>query len=184
MYISCSVVSNSLQPHGLQIHSLLQLHISSGMCVYIFRYVYLEKEMAAHSSILAWKIPWTKEPGRLHTIHGVTRVGHNWTTIPPLPSLSLSLYIYIYIYTHTQNWILLIYKKVWNLAISDNGDTCHYRQRRDLEGFWGHKKTNTIRSHFYMGSKKEKLHRLVAARDEEGGRWNGWMRSNGTNFMY
>ena len=25
----------------------------------------LEKEMAAHSSILAWKIPWTEEPGRL-----------------------------------------------------------------------------------------------------------------------
>ena len=28
----------------------------------------LEKEMAAHSSILAWKIPWTMEPGRLHGV--------------------------------------------------------------------------------------------------------------------
>ena len=28
----------------------------------------LEKEMATHSSILAWKIPWTEEPGRLRTI--------------------------------------------------------------------------------------------------------------------
>ena len=27
----------------------------------------LEKEMAAHSSILAWKIPWTEEPGRLQS---------------------------------------------------------------------------------------------------------------------
>ena len=27
----------------------------------------LEKEMATHSSILAWKIPWTEEPGRLHS---------------------------------------------------------------------------------------------------------------------
>ena len=26
----------------------------------------MEKEMATHSSILAWKIPWTEEPGRLH----------------------------------------------------------------------------------------------------------------------
>ena len=34
----------------------------------------LEKEMATHSSILAWRIPWTEEPGRL--VHGVTRVGH------------------------------------------------------------------------------------------------------------
>ena len=36
----------------------------------------LEKEMATHCSILAWKIPWTEEPGRLHTI-GSERVGHN-----------------------------------------------------------------------------------------------------------
>ena len=36
----------------------------------------LEKEMAAHSSILAWKIPWTAEPGRLPSV-GSQRVGHN-----------------------------------------------------------------------------------------------------------
>ena len=33
----------------------------------------LEKEMATHSSILAWKIPWTEEAGGLHTVHGVTK---------------------------------------------------------------------------------------------------------------
>ena len=32
----------------------------------------LEKEMATHSSTLAWKIPWTEERGRLQTVHGVT----------------------------------------------------------------------------------------------------------------
>ena len=31
----------------------------------------LEKEMATHSSILAWRIPWTEEPGRL--VHGVAK---------------------------------------------------------------------------------------------------------------
>ena len=36
----------------------------------------LEKEMATHSSILAWRIPWTEEPGRLQSI-GLQRVGHN-----------------------------------------------------------------------------------------------------------
>ena len=36
----------------------------------------LEKEVASHSSILAWEIPWTEEPGGL-TVHGVTRVGHD-----------------------------------------------------------------------------------------------------------
>ena len=35
----------------------------------------LEKEMAAHCSILAWRIPWTKEPGRLQSM-GLQRVGH------------------------------------------------------------------------------------------------------------
>ena len=36
----------------------------------------LEKEMATHSSILAWKIPWTEESGRLHSM-GSQRVGHD-----------------------------------------------------------------------------------------------------------
>ena len=39
----------------------------------------LEKEMATHSSILAWKIPWTEEPGRLQYM-GSQRVGHDWET--------------------------------------------------------------------------------------------------------
>ena len=33
----------------------------------------LEKEMVTHSSILAWRIPWTEKPGRLHTVHGVAK---------------------------------------------------------------------------------------------------------------
>ena len=36
----------------------------------------LEKEMATHSSILAWRIPWTEEPGRLQSM-GSQRVGHD-----------------------------------------------------------------------------------------------------------
>ena len=35
----------------------------------------LEKEMTTHSNILAWKIPWTEEPGRLQSM-GSKRVGH------------------------------------------------------------------------------------------------------------
>ena len=48
----------------------------------------LEKEMATHSSTLAWKIPWTKEPGRLQSM-GSLIVGHNWAT-------SLSLFTFIH----------------------------------------------------------------------------------------
>ena len=47
----------------------------------------LEKAMAPHSSTLAWKIPWTEEPGRLQSM-GSLRVGHNWAT-------SLSLFTFM-----------------------------------------------------------------------------------------
>ena len=33
----------------------------------------LEEEMATHSSILAWRTPWTEEPDGLHTVHGVAK---------------------------------------------------------------------------------------------------------------
>ena len=39
----------------------------------------LEKGMAIHSSILAWRIPWTEGPGRLQSM-GLRRVRHNWAT--------------------------------------------------------------------------------------------------------
>ena len=39
----------------------------------------LEKEMATHSSIPAWRIPWTEEPGGLQSA-GSQRVGHDWAT--------------------------------------------------------------------------------------------------------
>ena len=46
----------------------------------------LEKEMATHSSILAWKLPWTEELGRLQSM-GSQRVGHDEAS-------SLSLFLY------------------------------------------------------------------------------------------
>ena len=48
----------------------------------------LEKAMAPHSSTLAWKSPWTEEPGRLQSM-GSLKVGHNWVT-------SLSLFTFMY----------------------------------------------------------------------------------------
>ena len=44
----------------------------------------LEKEMATRSSILAWKIPWTEEPGGLQSM-GVTRVRYDLVNKPPPP---------------------------------------------------------------------------------------------------
>ena len=39
----------------------------------------LEKEMAIYSRTIAWKIPWTEEPGRLQSMES-QRVGHDWAT--------------------------------------------------------------------------------------------------------
>ena len=45
----------------------------------------LEKGMATHSSILAWRIPWTEEPGRLQFV-GLQRVEHDWIANTSLQS--------------------------------------------------------------------------------------------------
>ena len=49
----------------------------------------LEKEMAIHSSSIAWKIPWTEEPGRLQSM-GLQRVRHDWVTSLSFPFSYLS----------------------------------------------------------------------------------------------
>ena len=54
---------------------------------YLGREDTLEKGKATHSSILAWRIPWTEEPGRLQSV-GSQRVGHDWATNIPLRRLS------------------------------------------------------------------------------------------------
>ena len=50
-----------------------------------------EKEMATHSSTLAWKTPWMEETGRLQSM-GLQRVGHNWATL-----LSVVFYLKYYV---------------------------------------------------------------------------------------
>ena len=77
-------------PWGLRQYNLLQ-------CKRQVRKIHpLEEGMASHTSLLAWRIPWTEEPGRLQSI-GLQRVGYNWLTntfifvrsrkFPSLPTL-------------------------------------------------------------------------------------------------
>ena len=46
----------------------------------------LEKEMVAHPSVLAWKIQWTAEPGRVLSVHEVAK---SWTALSNFPSSEL-----------------------------------------------------------------------------------------------
>ena len=65
---------------------------------WIIHFHALEKEMATHSSTLAWKIPWAEEPSRLQSM-GSQRVRHDWAT-----SLSLSLSILTYYPLFPSHW--------------------------------------------------------------------------------
>ena len=51
--------------------------------------------MQTHSSILAWRIPWTEEARRLHTVHGLKRVRHDLVTKPPPPPFIWLCYVLV-----------------------------------------------------------------------------------------
>ena len=91
----------------LVLRSKLRLHLSASSFFYFFFFFFwhsflpdeeavkmqqtapftLEKEMATHSSVLAWEILWTEEPGRLQSM-GLQRVGHAWAQHSPIPPAS------------------------------------------------------------------------------------------------
>ena len=51
----------------------------------------VEEGMATHSNIFPWRIPWTEEPGGLHSID-LRRVGHDLSNLAAAAALSLYLY--------------------------------------------------------------------------------------------
>ena len=91
----------------------------------------LEKEMVNHSSILAWRIPWTEKPGRLQSM-GSQRVGHDWATSPsPLyigKEVCMHIYIYLFIYRAS-----LVAQKVKNLPAMQETQVQPLSQEDPLE---------------------------------------------------
>ena len=78
-------------PSALEGQSLNHWIINASFLYFIYYQSIVEpqeKAMAPHSSTLAWKIPWTEEPGRLQSM-GLRRVGHDWAT-------SLSLFTFMH----------------------------------------------------------------------------------------
>ena len=53
----------------------------------------LEEEMATHSNILAWGIPWTEEPGRLWFM-GSQRVGHDYSNLARRQGQTVAMYLF------------------------------------------------------------------------------------------
>ena len=63
-------------------HMHIYMHTRAYICTHIhisLMYICVEKAMASHSSTVAWKIPWTEEPGGLESM-GSLRAGHDWAT--------------------------------------------------------------------------------------------------------
>ena len=58
------------------VHGVVKSRTQLSDFTFIFHSHALEKEMAPHSSVLAWRIPWTEKPGRLQSM-GSHRVGHD-----------------------------------------------------------------------------------------------------------
>ena len=89
---------------------------------FVFSSIVTEKAMASHSSTLAWKIPWTEEPGRLQSM-GLLRVGHDWAT-----SLSLFTFMHwrrkwqstpVFLPGESQGWGSLVGCYLWGRTESD-----------------------------------------------------------------
>ena len=60
----------------------------------------LEEEMATHCSMLAWKIPWTEEPGRLQSMRS-QRIRHDWAHMHLCVHAHVYTHVHAIIYTHT-----------------------------------------------------------------------------------
>ena len=82
----------------------------------------LEEEMATHSRILTWKIPWTEEPGGLQFM-GLQRVGHDWAHMHWYTTIFFSFY-----YAYPRNNLANAIKgtrlgDVWEHALKDCSNT-------------------------------------------------------------
>ena len=68
------------EPGGLQVHGVPKSQTWLSDFTFTFHFHALEKAMATHSSVLAWRIPGTGEPGGLPSM-GSHGVGHNWSDL-------------------------------------------------------------------------------------------------------
>ena len=88
--------------------------------IFTFHFYALEKEMATHSSVLAWRIPGTGKPGGLPSM-GSHRVGHDWSDLAAgssssssssIPQLSVSYTINEWMGRGVSEWVNLRVRKL------------------------------------------------------------------------
>ena len=83
------------------VHGVVKSQTPLSKFTFTFHFHALEKEMATHSSVLAWRIPGTEEPSGLLSL-GSHRVGHDWSDAAAAAAvLCLALYIAYLFSTHS-----------------------------------------------------------------------------------
>ena len=94
------------------VHGVAKSRTRLSNLTFTFHFPALEKEMATHSSVLAWRIPGTGEPGRLPSL-GSHRVGHDWSDLAAAAALCLHMgccilvMVMLYIWPRRpKNWCL------------------------------------------------------------------------------
>ena len=94
----------------------------------------LEKEMAIHSGILAWRIPWTEEPGGLQSIR-LCRAGQDWSDLVRRHT-SLTEQRTPLLVTHSRQdfWSFSLLVVIWALSSIVRGT--HILSRREMKGKW------------------------------------------------
>ena len=88
------------------VHGVTEVRIWLSIFTFTFHFHALEKEMATHSSVLAWRIPWTGEPGGLPSV-GSQRVGHNWSDLAVAWGVYLGylVFCFFFFFFFFCNWI-------------------------------------------------------------------------------
>ena len=83
--LQCSCLENPMNGGAwwAAVHGVARGRTGLSDFTFTFHFHALEKEIATHSSTLAWRIPWMEEPGGLQSM-GSLGVGHNWVTSLPL----------------------------------------------------------------------------------------------------
>ena len=94
---------------------LIFLQITQKHLSILYYILYLEKEMAIYSSILAWRIPWTEEPGGLQSM-GSQRVRYDWAT----NMFTFTLLLFTSVYFTSLTWKLLKNEDTYTISLCNS----------------------------------------------------------------
>ena len=162
-------------PHCLSIHPVRGIWVTFGYWECLYGHLFLEKEMATHSSIVAWKIPRTEKPGGIQSM-GSRRVGqsnfhfHHFTLFKEATQFYIpTRTVWASSFPHPDQYLLFpikIYTLFWIW----------------IEGYYAkwisQRQTNTVRSLLYVESKKH--NKLVnITKKKQTHRWNELVATRG-----